>query len=80
MSEQDKCGKKWVTSIVIGGALGSFATWVFGNKKRREIVGGKMQEYYQNTKENLERVFKNPEPPHHQKKQAWWRHLFQFFR
>ena len=61
MADKKKNGK-FVTSIIIGGALGSLVAWLFGNKNRREMIGEKAQEYYETTKEKIDQVLKKPEP------------------
>lgn len=69
MNEQKKPGK-FVTSILIGGALGSLAAWALSSKKRREMVSEKISQYYQSTISK-----ETPTPP---KKRRWWLFLVAF--
>lgn len=61
MAEKKKSGI-FFTTILIGGALGSLAAWLFGNRKRREGISEKAQEYYEITKERIEDALNKPEP------------------
>lgn len=67
MSEEKQRGK-WITSIVIGGALGSLMTWVFSSKRRRDKVSERAKEYIASTKGNLEKVL--------EKKKSFFRRFF----
>lgn len=69
MAEEKKSGK-FMTSIIIGGALGSFAAWIFSNKKRRNLVSEKLSQYYQNTVK--------PSLPPLAEKRSWWKWFFLF--
>jgi|CXWL01.1.fsa_nt_gi gas vesicle protein len=70
MADKKKSGK-FFTTILIGGALGSLAAWLFGNKKRRDVIAEKAQEYYENTKGKIDDVLKKPE-----KREGLWSRLF----
>jgi len=57
---------KFLTTIVIGGALGSVAAWAFGNKKRREQISEKAHDYFEYSKDKVDEVV------HQEKKKSWW--------
>ena len=44
MTEEKKKSGKFITSILIGGALGSIAAWTFGSKKRRKTISEKVDQ------------------------------------
>jgi gas vesicle protein len=52
--KESKKSSKLMTGIVIGGALGSLASWVFGSKKRRQQFAEKAQEHLEMGAEEIE--------------------------
>lgn len=50
---EEKKNSKFITSIIIGGALGSLAAWLFGNRVRRKEIAEKTEALVQD-------VLKNP--------------------
>ncbi|MGE3278216.1 MAG: hypothetical protein AB7J40_00100 [Candidatus Altimarinota bacterium] len=43
MSSDKRKSGKFITPILIGGALGSVVAWAFGSRKRRETISEKIE-------------------------------------
>ncbi|MDP3975707.1 MAG: hypothetical protein Q8P95_02210 [bacterium] len=72
-----KKSSKFVTGIVIGGAIGSLASWAFGSKRRREKLAEKAQEYYEKGSETIrERLDQMLEEHEKEKAKGWLSRLF----
>jgi hypothetical protein len=62
MSAEKKRRGKFITPILIGGALGSVVAWAFGSRKRRETIS-----------EKIDTLLHHQEPP---KKRGFLSRLF----
>lgn len=63
-----------MTGIVIGGALGSLASWAFRDKENRQKIAEKAHEYYEKGVEGMSHLAEKYEQE--QQKENWFSKIF----